>query len=339
VIRLWSIVVLVLGGLTAAASGQGAIVLRGQAAVPPGEPVLLRHIALLQGADAEALGDVELSPPSPRGGELSIEDVRSRLNAAKVNWSRLTLRGGTCRWTPAAPPPPSPAPPASEQSGPTESNSVRAAVERRIAQILQVEPTELRLSFAGADEDILKLTVTGRTLEIKPTGASDRLPLALTLYEHDRIVASKTIRVGVLVQREVAIAAVAKRRGETINEEDVTFARQWLGPTSVSTPREQVIGAAVRNRLAPGELITESLLTPAHVVNKGDQVLVRVVSGTVVLTTRARALAAAKDGEIVELQAVDGSNRTFSARMDGRGRAVLVATQATDTIRGQRRAE
>jgi flagella basal body P-ring formation protein FlgA len=125
----------------------------------------------------------------------------------------------------------------------------------------------------------------------------------------------------------VALSAGAKRRGEVLRSEDIAAETRWVAPGVETCAPERVIGAAVRNRLAPGEVITEADLAPPVVVEKGDQVMVRCVAGGVAVAMRARALSDAKDGGLVQLQSVDRPGSTFEARMDGPGRAVLVATQ------------
>jgi flagella basal body P-ring formation protein FlgA len=315
--------------LAATARAQTTITLRPSAAVAPGSTVLLGQISEIRGPEANSLASVEvLSRAHPQ--TLSIEEVRRTLNAAKVNWGQLTLTGNSCVLSVAdpaaatAPASHTTQPPAPAQA--TDPGTVRAALSVRIAQILRAEPADLRLAFYDADSEILNLPVTQRTLEVKSTGFSDRLSLALTLYDQDHIAASKTIRVGVQVRRNVLVAAAAKRRGDILSDADFTAQSQWLGPASTPATREQALGSALKSRLAPGEIITEAHLAAPVIVNKGDQVIVRCLAGSVVVTTRARALADARDGEIVQLQAIDSPGRTFAARMDGRGRAVLVST-------------
>lgn len=317
------------------AMGQSSITLRRAAWIEAGGPVPLGKIAALEGEDALALAHVVvLERMSGIGASVSIEDVRRALEGARANWSALTLRGSTCDIRPAeAAPEPRPSEtihsvaPAVEVS--FEDDTVRSAVAMRIAQILRADPADLRLSFAAADSELLALPVGQRTLEVRSAGSSDRMALALTLYEQDRIIASKTIRIGVLVRRSVVIAAAVKRRGEAVVEADITLDEQWLGPSVVPAELGEVLGSAVRNRLSAGEIITPSHLTPPVVVRKGDQVAVRCISGSVALMTRGRAMSDAKDGDIIQVQAIEDPERVYSARVDGHGRAVLVAAAST----------
>ena len=330
-----ALITLLVLGLAAAARAQSTIELLPFAHAESGAPVTLAQVAMLSGPDAVNAGATVLVPAMPADGDvtLNVERIRQQLSAVKVSWSRTSLKGGQCvvQARAAAPPPaPKPASAPAPAAAPDDPGTIRAAVIIRIAQITQTEPTDLRLSFDSADEQFLAAAIGGRTLEIKPTAASDRLPLAISLFEGERIATCRTIRVGVEVRRTVLLAAVAKKKQDTLDAEDFTSDTQWLGLSAKPATREQALGAALKSRLQPGEMITVDDLAPPVAVDKGEIVTVRCVSGGVALTTRGRAMAPARDGEIVKLQALD-SPRIFSARMDGRGRAVLISTKGQDT--------
>jgi flagella basal body P-ring formation protein FlgA len=191
-----------------------------------------------------------------------------------------------------------------------------------VAHIAKAEPADLQLTFSPEDRDFLSQSTAGRTVEVRATAMSDKLPLAVTVYEGERIVASRTIRVGVQVRRLVVIATCEKRRGETIAREDLAAETQWVALTASPATIDQLAGAVVRTRIPMGQAIQTGDVSPPIIVNKGDQVTVHCVSGSVVLTTRARAMAQARDGESIEFQALD-SKRRFTARMNGKGRAVV----------------
>jgi flagella basal body P-ring formation protein FlgA len=319
--------------LGAPAWGQNAVSLRVSATVAAGEGVRLSDIAAVLGPEADRLGAIEIPAAAlGRGREIAVEDLRRVLSEAGVNWSTTTLRGGVCtvrvvQGGEAA---------ARKETGVRGARGVpvegglREALSLRIAQILRAEPGDVRLAFAESDAEFLGLAVSGRVVEARVVGASERMALAVTVFEEGRIIASRTIRVGVQVRRAVVLAAGAKRRGDVLAEGDLTRDVQWISPGVAAAGAERAVGAAVRSRLNAGEIITEADLTPAVVVNKGEQVVVRALAGGVSVMTRGRALGAARDGELVQLAALDDPKRVITARMEGRGRAVLVATPAKE---------
>ncbi len=324
--RLATVLATVLG-LVSPALAQSTIELKSAARIKPGAAVTLADVATLSGDEAIALGHVTVLPESAsRASKLSIQDLRRTLSEQqRVNWGRITLRGSTCQLasTDAAlkPTPSLLTPKAPAAVDPT---SVRKAVSDRIARIVQADAAALKLSFDTSDEEILNLSTTGRTLEVKPTAASDRLPLAITLYEGDRIVASKSIRVGVLVRRTVVIAAVAKSRGESIGPSDVTIDEQWVGPNLKAATADAVIGSAAQGRIATGQIFGLGDVAAPLIVSKGEQVNVSCISGSIVLSTKARAMSSGRVGDVITFQGLE-DKRTFTARMSGRGRAVVTA--------------
>lgn len=308
------------------ARGQSVIELRSSAHIAPGAAVTLAQVAHLDGVDALALAGLVL-PADDRS--ITLDEVRKAADAAgRVNWGRITLRGSTCEiQAPATAPKPEPtksAPLAAAEFTPPAEGSLRALVVARIAQSLSVDPADLRPTFESRDDAFLDQPTTGKTVEIRPTASADRIPLSIILYEHNRIASERSIRVEVLVRRSVLVASAPKNKGDMLEAGDYSVETQWLPPTARPATAAQVQGVQVRSRLAPGQLITTDTVTPALAVSKGEIVAIRCISGGVIVSTRARALAPARDGETVQFQALD-SKRTFYARMDGRGRAILAA--------------
>ncbi len=316
--------------LPLSAAAQTSVQLRQSARVQPGAAVTLGDAAFLSGPEAEKIAQIVLIAAEHRSSTptLGIDQVRRILRAhpEPINWGLLTISGSTCTIMDplaAAPPTPKDVLPAAPQT-PT----VRAAVESRLSGLFDAPPADLRLEFDAADHELLDMSAVGRTIDIRAVGASDRIPLAITVYEGDpgnyRIAASATIRVGVMVRRDVAIASASFRRGEIIGPGQATVDSQWMAPTVRAIPLDRAVGSAVRSRLAPGMIITDGDVEAPIAVRRGELVSVHCVSGSVVLRTTGRAAEDARDGEIVKLTAPNDSKRWFLARMSGRGRAVAV---------------
>jgi flagella basal body P-ring formation protein FlgA len=290
----------------------------------------LGQIARLDGPDAQALSGLAIEHKAR--GSVTVDEVRRALDAGgKINWGRITLRGGACELLDPLPresAAPEPAPARTPDPAPVGADTLQAAIETRMAQILGVAPADLRLTFAPEDAETLRMSTSGRTVEVRPTAMADRIPLRVAVYERDRMVGGeRTLRVGVRVKRDVLIASAPRNRGEVLGPGDYTTDSQWLAPTVRPATADQVPGAAAKGRITPGQVIETDDVAPALVVGKGEVVSIRCISGGVVVATRARALGPGRDGEVVEFQAMD-SKRRFFGRMDGRGRAVLSAPPA-----------
>lgn len=316
------------------ASAQSSIELRPSIRITRGEAVTLSHIAKLEGPDAAALGNTVIRDAEhAESGVVTIEEVQRVLEAnGRVNWGRIAIRGSKCTLSGAATSPgekqssetktPAAEPP---DDNPPIAGTVRAAMIARVAQLLRVEPDELRITFNSSDSEFLALPTTGRTLEIRAAAVADRLPLVVTIFQGDRIVGSpRTVRTTVQVRRSVVVAGAAVRRGVMVGPDDVRTEVRWIGPTARPAAMESVVGTVAKSHLEPGTVIMDDDVAPAVAVSKGEVVTIRCVSGSLALTTRGRALADGRDGEIVDFQALD-SKRVFRARMNGRGRAVIAA--------------
>ncbi|VAX36374.1 hypothetical protein MNBD_PLANCTO03-1779, partial [hydrothermal vent metagenome] len=75
-------------------------------------------------------------------------------------------------------------------------------------------------------------------------------------------------------------------------------------------------------KIPAGTMIRAEALEPPVAAERGDLVKVHCISGGIVVKAWARAQARAFEGEFVELR-MTGSDKTFQARMTGRGAAVM----------------
>jgi hypothetical protein len=177
--------------LGAAALGQTSITLRTSARVDAARPVLLGDVARVEGERAEELAAAVVLPAAPsRGQAITADELRALLRPAGVNWGVTTLNGRSC--TVVAVSAPAEQPPGPESApAVVAADSVRAALTGRIAAVLGVELESLRLTFSDQDRELLDTPAAGRTLEVRTVGASERMALAVTLYEGDRIVLSR----------------------------------------------------------------------------------------------------------------------------------------------------
>lgn len=332
------------------ASAPTQITLRVVSRLEESRAIALRDIATITGPDADALASIIIipDPTAERGAArgwrtITTEQVRLRIaEAGEFNWGRIVMTGGPCAVrivessaSSARPSAVHHAPIAS--ASPIDPSSLRARVTHRLASVLGVEPQDIRAAFDPRDESLLAMNVAGATTEIEPIGRGGRLALRITVYRGDHIVAQATIDAQAEVRRRVAIARAAIRRGETITEADVTIESQWIASTQRVADPGAVIGTAAKAHIQPGQFILERDTHAQVVVSRGDIVSVHVVSGSLVVESRARALATARDGDIVEFESLepDAKQRSrFKARMNGRGRAVMLAeTTPTEPTR------
>jgi flagella basal body P-ring formation protein FlgA len=91
---------------------------------------------------------------------------------------------------------------------------------------------------------------------------------------------------------------------------------------------EDVLGRIPKKPVHAGETIPLSILIIPPTVHRGDAVKVEVVSGMARLQFDAIALSSAHSGDVIELRNPD-SGRTFRARLEEGGRAVVIVPSRT----------
>jgi flagella basal body P-ring formation protein FlgA len=316
-----------------------------------GGNVTLADVASIDGDDAAALGAITVARGPGGGGgggavDVPIDAVRAALETANVNPGRVTLRGGVCRVTlPAAPadapsPPPTPrtapatAAPQPVDLAPTPGGpTVRALVATRLADLYGVPPPDLRLAFDPADAALLDRAASApgpgggptRT-DVQPAAASGsaRVPVNVFVYEGDRLVTSRLVTAAAQLRRTVLVARAPIAKGAPIAPDQVAQEERWLPPSAKrSPPLEAVVGQTAQVRLAPGAIIGAADAAAPLACKRGDLVYVHALSGPFKVQVKARAMATARTGELVELR-VDGSRQAFTARMTAPGLAVKV---------------
>ncbi|MCC6228715.1 MAG: flagellar basal body P-ring formation protein FlgA [Phycisphaerales bacterium] len=299
--------------------------------------VTLADVAELSGDVANKLGDVVLVDNAAAGeSTVSLDTIRGLLEARDdVNWGRLELRGNSCRiriGKPQVVKPVRAAASAIKEPAPIPDGPiVRGLIQERIVAAIKAPATDVKLTFDERDADLLNTSVAGRASDITLVGNAPEQPVSVTLYEGDRIAASGTVRVGVRVRRMAAVLADDLKRGQEISAANVTGEERWLPHTVDFVPVDDAMGRVAKAALPRGRVLEASDVQAPLVVKKGELVRVHCVNGSFVLKTTARALADGRLGELVTLQPV-GSARTFQARMDAPGIAVLASVGGDDAL-------
>lgn len=334
--------------MAAPAISQTVLSLRGGVSMPVDRPLTIADIAEVSGDDAERIRAIPLLPAGKDSSTIqatdrrasqwtsvSIDDVRRLLDANKINLGRTTLRGSSCtiRLSETQTAEASrvagtskdvrPEPSVVELNGPS---TVRQSVALAVAGHLNVEPADVRIAFEQKDEALLNQLVTGRRVDVQPAAAAanEVLPLRIYIYNKDRLDINQTISIRVLVRRERITATQVIERRSTIDPGLISRSEAWVPASEpVGVSADDAIGMVTRQRISMGQVITAGAIEPPLLIKKGDKAEVHCLSGTVTLKAmRARALSDGRDGEVISFQ-IDGSKRTFSARVNGRGLAVM----------------
>lgn len=226
-------------------------------------------------------------------------------------------------------PPPATAPTPTEPQRPAV-DTVIDRVRAHLAASLRVAPQDVRLTPTDRDREDLHRPVAGLRVEVRTTGFSRRMPVAIDLYEGDRRVWHGTPRVGVEIRRSVATASAPLARGALLGESDLIASQRWLAPDDDALPIETALGQRLRSRIDPGEAVRWRDVERPTLVERGDIVMVRSAVGAASVRLRARARADAFEGETIEFETVGprGTTRVVRATVTGPGRAVLTSEES-----------
>jgi flagella basal body P-ring formation protein FlgA len=312
------------------AKADDVVTLRPSARVLADRPILLRDVAEIHGESSESLGAIDLSSTCAGQDRLTLEAVREAIDAGStVNWGRLSLSGSNCRITRIAP---AAAPPAPSQEAHVPAHAsdpgvptVRASILPRIADSLGLPAERLRLTFDADDRslNLLNTLTIGRTVEVRPIGRSDSMPIAVTVYEDTSIIARGTVRATVEVLRDAAFARAAISRSTPITDDLIERRSQWLPLSERPFDPAQLTDAVAAARIAPGRMLTEQSVEAPLALKKGDPAMIHCLSGGFVMKLRARALADARPGDTIDFAPLDGrKGRTIRARVDRAGIAI-----------------
>jgi flagella basal body P-ring formation protein FlgA len=210
---------------------------------------------------------------------------------------------------------------------------VREYISASLASLYHAKVDDLRLSFDARDQPLLNSSPAGRRISVEPTGTggSGTMTVRVRQYAGDREVSSDAVSVRVLIRRDVVTTSTSIERGQTIDSAMLNRAEQWLSPAA-ATPalHAEASGRTARVRIGGGQTITRDMVESPYVVQKGELVEVHCLCGAVqVKASRARAQDKARDGEMVLLK-LEGAAKTFQARMNGPGKAVMILEDETN---------
>jgi len=346
-----SIAMLALLALVAQSALGDTIILKRAVRMPADrDSIMLADVATLEGEAAQALADVVVytADDPTLMQEVTIESIREALREADVHWGKVHLRGGDvmvrprpnlARSLPEAMRPVSiradrtpterdtrPENPTVTASSLVEAPTVRGEIARRIAQGMQAAPERLRMMFDRADDELLDTALDGFGVEIDPMSSftSDRMEIAVRFWKNGRTVREETVTVHPEIRAPAAVLARDMSRGEQVFADDLEEQVDWRKPSELRllAHRVEAAGRVLTRSMRQGEVLRSRDVERETVIERGDRITVRCLSGGIVITMQAEARADAAIGEEVELRKV-GDRVTFFATVTAPGECVL----------------
>ncbi len=324
-------------------------------AFTPGSVVTLKDIAVLEGDYAKSLGDLTVAKIDGAADKtITSADVHARLDEQNANWGKLLLRGSTSVRVHHGDSPSAPivektaakivqrhAPEIiideaiSAAANPLPAVDADAAMNVTLRRKLtdwirtQVGPEgELQITF-DADQDATLSRMFGtQRLEIEPQtrGMLGRLPIVIRCYDRDRLTESLRVRADVKVRREVVVAKKPLTRGQIVAASDVELKSELIDSV-LKTPVTNLattIGSRATAATRPGSILYSDDVAAALLVERGQLVTVRCISGAVVLKTVARAMTEGASGQFITVRN-ERTRQDYQARVCGPQEAVLTS--------------
>lgn len=206
-----------------------------------------------------------------------------------------------------------------KQSGPVLRHHLQSWIYAR----LKTDEPSTRIKFNDSDLSLLNTPTTGRIVEINEIGRSTKMSCRVVIYENEQIVASDTVRFEVQIQRQVRITTAQIRRRSPINDELTTIETRWLSPVMPIADPETSLGQVCKKTIDPGSIVLDSMLESPLLIERGETISVKSITGSVSVGILARAMSDGRLGELIEIESRDRTQR-FTARVAGPGRAVII---------------
>ncbi|MCC5823183.1 MAG: flagellar basal body P-ring formation chaperone FlgA [Phycisphaerales bacterium] len=312
-----------------ASDGRGGITtvsLRATVRLAPDQALTLGAIADIQGGQQAALSAITIPLDGVEPGRWTSIDaarVRQRIEVSGARTGSVIVHGTRVNLTRNADRPAPTHAHRTEREPEPDVTTVRDHLEHWLRTRFGSAAKEVRIGFEERDRGTLNTPTEGRKVEVRQIGTSTRAAVRVTVYEGDQIVLSEAVRVQIELLSHAPVLVRPLRRGERIEADAFEVQPVWTGATDPPADPEQVIGQVVRRAMDMGEVVRFGNLESPAIITRGQDVSVRSVRGSVVVTTIARARHDAGMGEVVELEAKDRSAR-FTARVAGHGRAVMI---------------
>jgi flagella basal body P-ring formation protein FlgA len=339
--------------------------------------IRLGEVARLDGPAAQAQADLVLGAFDAGQTERSVTltTVRGKLTEQGVHWGRLTLRGpeqvAVRRVVPTKPDArtdaavdaalieadvqaeanPAPAVTADGSDGaavrePAVGLTLRQLVRQRVERMTAADPADLRIRFDEPDDPAWNLSELDGRFEIQPAGedALGRLPLTVRQYRGTQLIATHRLRVEVARRVDAVLAARPIQRGQTITTDDLRRESRWLDSSRVepAVRIDPLVGQVAARTIRNGSIIEPDDVERPALVQRGELITVRAISGGLVVKTVARAAEDGARGQIIEVRShLPRDRRTYHARVSGPREAVLlidavaIERTARQTIRSE----
>lgn len=318
-----------------------AVILRQQTSVT-NDKIRLNDIAVLDGQIAEELTNIIVAEFKLEQTQIyiSLDSLRQLLNAQKVNWGKLSLRGfDTCRVQRSLI---DDSAITAEQSAPVVSNSVRPldvasplTVKEKITQTIiersGYDKQQLRIKFNERNQQLLNQSIVVGRWVIEPTvsGRLGRIPFTIRHYQQDANITNYRLTVDVARKVNAVVTTRNISHNQTIAPSDVKLQEVFITNTRLEPLADTAlaVGKVCASMLRAGSPVSADRLRSKWLIRRGDMVTVRCVSGLLEIKTTARAQVNGYKDQLIEIKNIK-TREVFLARVIRRGEVLINVNQS-----------
>jgi flagella basal body P-ring formation protein FlgA len=208
---------------------------------------------------------------------------------------------------------------------PLNQDAVRAAILQSIGRP-GARVDVVAMSPAPAPEGKLEFPLAGLSV----SGAVD--PATPVLWRGHVVYAGKrrfavwaTVRVAATMTRVVAVEPLTPAKAVEKHQVRLETYDEFPLPNGVARNVDQVIGRTPRRAIRANRPVMLTDLAESYQVQRGERVAVTVISGAAQVELEALAETSGGQGDVVTLRN-PGSGKSFQARVEGKDRALVVAS-------------
>jgi len=309
-----------------------------------GDQVHLRDVARLDGARAEALGDLVVAKFDASAASLTVDmDVlRDVLTRQSINWGLLTLGGHRKCMVERLTAVTAPVPVIVAPERPidlTTTVTLRQMLIERIERESGRSRSNMVIDFSDSEKAVLDASVLGRTLEIEPQSTSwiGRVPFTVREWRNSVIVSEVRVAAEVAARTLAVVATKQISRGTTISRDDVAVNEVMLHAAGIApmTRLDEVVGKTAASIVRMGSPITADHIAAEILVRRNEVIEIRGLFGGVVIKLTARAKDDGAMGQIIMARR-DGTRHDFPVRIVGTSKAIAVnQSEGFDVLSGK----
>ncbi len=324
---------------TATSALGDTVTLRRSARVETLERLVLAEVAQLDGSHAEGFAELALVVDTRPGARpvVGIDDVRRALEAAGANWGKLSLGGDECHLRLRQHVVEVEHEAEQQETGPAEIDpngppTLRLRVAKYISEWTGLPLSDLRLGFSAHQDELLALSEKDYRFELTPIMSPDslRIPVVVRVWRDGEPQRQETVAVDIEKRLPVVVLKRDVDRDTVLSAADVEVQVIWLSQSGAQplASLPEVVDRVSTKRLGAGKILRVGDLEQPTLIKRRDKVRVYCLVGNLVLSTdTARAMEDGRLGEWIQLQR-EGSRRTFSAKVQGRGIALVEWSQS-----------